>query len=452
MAYPVIIVDSASGSDSNSGAGPGDGTTTGSALTGTAGATDGAGTTVTLDAGTDLTNVATDGSHVIYLVDATAGHRRFSSISGKAGSGGASPTVTVNEAYTAGLSGKTWAIGGKRQTIGSASSALLCDNNNTDGDMMSGWIEQMDNSGYTETLAGQFPTRRPALITIGPITLRGKPGLATPPIITFSNNGNGFIPAAGTASGNFWQFENFDVQNSNATKTASTAFICSDAAGVTLRNIRINDSTNKFWRGINVGDQGHGWEISTCKIGYCADVGVLVGTSRSVDLIGTVIHDCTSHGFLANGSGTNAEAQLYNCIIVNNGGKGVYNNKTGASPGAGGLHVNGCTIDGNTSDGIGVSAGTSDTASLHNEFTNNIISNNGGYGINFSGSGVIAGTVDATCFIAGNVYYNNSSGKYNPSGITAIQESTANPTFTGGGDYTPTNTALDGSMYPAVYP
>src|SRR6516165_11952684 len=103
MAFPVIIVDSATGSDTNtSGAGPG------TAVTGTAASTNAGGTTVTVDAGTNLSGIATDGSHVLYLNDTTAGHRRWSKITGTSGSGGATPTITVNEAYTGLLAAKSW--------------------------------------------------------------------------------------------------------------------------------------------------------------------------------------------------------------------------------------------------------------------------------------------------------------------------------------------------------
>src|SRR5678815_5877712 len=60
--------------------------------------TDGAGTTVTVQAGVDWTGVATDGSHVLYFADSTAGNRRYTTITGTAGSGGATPTLTVSPA------------------------------------------------------------------------------------------------------------------------------------------------------------------------------------------------------------------------------------------------------------------------------------------------------------------------------------------------------------------
>src|SRR5574343_1935860 len=116
-AYPVILVDSATGSDSAaSGAGPA------TALTGTGAGTDAGGTVVSLDGSPSLAGVNTDGSHVIYLVDSTAGHRNFAAINDK---NDTTKTVTVEQAFTGSLPAtKSWAIGGKRASIGAASSKI----------------------------------------------------------------------------------------------------------------------------------------------------------------------------------------------------------------------------------------------------------------------------------------------------------------------------------------
>src|SRR5207247_2215113 len=67
-----------------------------------------------------------------------------------------------------------------------------------------------------------------------------------------------------------------------------------------------------------------------------------------------------------------------------------------------------------------------------------ILSNNGGYGINFSGASTTDIVLQARAVrIAGNAFYNNS-GKYNPSGLTISEnEKTVDPTYTntGGNNY-----------------
>src|SRR5262245_38170373 len=114
MPLPTILVDSTTGSDTAaSGAGPA------TALTGSAASTSADGLTVTLDGSPDLTNVATDGSHAVFLNDSTAGARNFGKITAK---DNVAKTVTVTNAFGASLSGKSWAIGGKRASIGSTTS------------------------------------------------------------------------------------------------------------------------------------------------------------------------------------------------------------------------------------------------------------------------------------------------------------------------------------------
>src|SRR5262245_26848761 len=100
MGLPIIRFNSSTGSDTAaSGAGPGDGTTGGSTLSGASnGSTNATGLIVTVPSA-DLTNVLTDGSHVIYLADATAGNRNFGKITAKANSGTASANVTVSDAF-----------------------------------------------------------------------------------------------------------------------------------------------------------------------------------------------------------------------------------------------------------------------------------------------------------------------------------------------------------------
>ena len=75
-AYPTVVFDVANGANAPSASGAGPAT----ALTGTSASTDAAGTVVTLDGSPDLSGVATNGSHVIYLNDTTSGNRRWSSI------------------------------------------------------------------------------------------------------------------------------------------------------------------------------------------------------------------------------------------------------------------------------------------------------------------------------------------------------------------------------------
>jgi len=416
VALPVILVNSATGSDTQaSGAGP----TT--ALFGTTDASsDGTGLIVTVTAGTDLSGVATDGSHVLFFNDATAGKRNFGKITGTAGSGGATPTVTVADAFGLSTVNKSWAIGGKRASIASTTSKKLLDNNGAAGDAMPGWIVEMA-SGHSETIAATVDTRRAGDQTSGPITLRGVAGAATLPLLMFSNNGNGFVPR-----GAFQWFQDFEIRNSNATKTASIAFSMGAATTTAIWGIKISHSTDKFWKAATNGTSCT--SFVGCEFGFCANIGFDVVNGGHLRLISNWIHDCASHG-IAIGVGSN-NIQIIGNLISTNGstaGDGI-NISTLAGTG-GNLLVSHNTIYANSSDGIEISA-TETTQQQGMAFINNILSGNIGYGINDS-TGSNVGMLANFTIMFGNAFYNNTSGDTNPVALTCnlFSQSGVNPQF-----------------------
>ncbi len=448
-AWPTILIDSATGSDTQaSGAGPG------TALFGTTDAsTDGAGTTVTLTAGTDLTGVATDGSHVIYLADTTAGHRRFAAINAKAGSGGATPTVVVEQAFTINLTTKSWAIGGKRAALGSASSSLLYDNNTASGDAMPGWIMEFQ-SGHTETIAANANPRRAGDTTTGPIIIRGKAAAATRPVITFSNNGPGWTIRAA-----YWQFRAFEMQNSNATKTASIAFTTAGTNPLVIEDIKCKDSTNKFWKFYVDSVPAGGYKIVSCEIGNTANSAIHLsggGTCGGVEIINNWIYNSGAAAILL-AANNYFGAVIRGNIVYNTTGVGIsYDNSRNDPAGSAIIEEN--TIDLSSSDGIQiVTASVQSITSL--DIINNILSNNGQYGLNFAAAGHTDAQIAAYApFIKGNNTYNNTSGAYHSNTGTytnttcpwASGDLGLNPTYTAAstGDYSITNAALKSQGYP----
>lgn len=408
MAYPTILIDAATGSDSAaSGAGP----TT--ALTGTAASTDGAGTVVTLDGSPDLSGVATDGSHVIYLAIGTAGARNFSAITAKDNS---AKTVTVANAFGISLSGLSWAIGGKRASIGSSTSIKLASNNSTAGDTMPGWTIQMQ-SGHTETIASSLDWRRAGDSTDGPITFQGEPGAATLPILTFSNNGSGVV-----CRGAGQVFQYFELRNTNATKTASTGISSGSNGPALIRGLKIAHSTDKFWKGVSIGNGGY--KVVDCDIGYCANVGIDFGGQFST-VVNCYIHHCTSHGVLWSSLAT--ASNVIGNVIAYNGGDGVNSGLAGVSYAQIAV-IMGNTFHGNTGDGLELTANTIRT--FHDtDFYNNIFSYNGGYGVNYSGASASdTVTLFNLLIFRGNNFYQNTSGKYNLSPFTtSLDETTTSP-------------------------
>ncbi len=437
MAYPTILADSATGSDTAaSGAGPS------TALTGTAGATDGAGTTVTLDAGTDLSGVDTTGLHVIYINNTTTGARNFAKITSKAGSGGATPTVGVAEAFAFSLSGKTWAIGGKRASVFAGTSLRLTDNNSAAGDAMPGWTIQMQ-SGHAESLSATASFNRLGDTTSGPITLQGDPAYTVRPVLTWTAN---VVAISGPNPWGGIHLRGFKARNTNATKTTSMFIGPYAMTGMVFEDLVIGDSTDYFGQGISGGntngDAGSIWIRCT-----------FTKTSSNIDLFGW--NGCASVRFFncsflsAGGSGAGfamkSDAQynvtFFGCIF-SGCGYGIYDSKTGGYSGP--TIINSCTFNSCTNDGLRT------PALINFSVANSIFSNNGGYGINFasrSAQGCLGTPVVIRncCFPTGTGA--NTSGKY-PSGysILSLNESNANPTFVSSSDLTPTNTALQAAL------
>lgn len=443
MALPVILIDSTTGSDTQaSGAGPS------TALFGTTDAsTDGAGTTVTLTSGTVLTSVATDGSHVIFLNDSTAGARNFGKITATAGSGGATPTVTVANAFGLSLSGKSWAIGGKRATIAGTTSAKFYSNNSAAGDAQPGWTLEMQ-SGHSETIAATQTIRRAGDLTTGAFTIQGKSGAATRPLLTFSNNGNAFSTAA-----NYVVYMDFELRNTNATKTASIGIQFGSLGGLArVQNVKISHATNNFWKGIAVYTNS---PIIDCEIGYCANFGVDCPVAGAHLIINCWIHDCTSHGINTVSGSYGSSVYFCGNLLTANGGCGILHQDTGASsanyqP----AYIYGNTCDSNTSDGIKITAGSTGRPFGGGVLSNNILSNNGGYGVNLSGSPADALLYAQGFSMRGNAFYNNVSGDTNPASLpltNLASTSGTNPAYTagttGGADYS-IGTALKGLGYP----
>lgn len=430
-AFPVILVNSATGTDSGaSGAGPG------TALTGIVALTDSGGTVVTLDPGTNLTGVATDGSHVIYLIDSTAGDRNFAAINNKSGSGGATPTVTVEQAFTGSLIGKSWAIGGVRASIWSTASRKLFDNNGGNGDAMPGWTVQMQSS-HTESISNPINFWRSGDSTSGPIILTGT---GTPSVITFTNNDNGFI-----IRGTRWRFIQFEIQNNNGTKNSSTGFACT-AGQQWFEQIKIADATNSVWKGLDLrGDKNI---VRTCEIGYCSSHGITFenGTVSESSIIGNSIHNCGGTGVKANGGDMLGNLIAWN-VISTCTEDGIYWIDAASGTNRGGWII-GNTIDSCTSDGIEIASTTANLSLA--AVLSNICSNNGGFGVNFSGGGMTVAIINSVpCIVSNNDTYNNTSGAYQPTGAGS-NDPALNPSFVGGGNFTPQNTNLSGDEFPMI--
>lgn len=425
MALPTILVNSATGSDSAaSGAGPA------TALSGTAGSTDVTGFIVSLDGSPDLSGVATDGSAVLFFNQgSTASSPCFITINAVDNT---AKTVTVDVNVGAGATNVPWGIGGKRASIGGADSKTLFDRNSGAGDALPGWTIEME-SGHTETITATMTLRRNGDATSGHITLKGTSGAATPPVVTFSNNGVGFGLTVNPTE--FITLRDFEIRNSNATKTASIAVSeGSNNKACFLINLKIAHATNYFWKGISGGGSGaSGLHVYDSEIGYTASDGISAGANSTNTIVNCRVHDCGGVG-INNG---NSSRIIRDCEIWGCTGDGIQIPNLGSSLVQ--QVVDRCTIHDCGGDGIQVELTGANYATIeHVQITNCILSSCGGYGINFTGasmSAIIWNT--ANRMVRNNNTYNNTSGACNLSGVLK-DDPGLDPQFTdaANGDFT----------------
>lgn len=444
-ATPLIRVNSTTGGASDtaaSGAGPA------TAITGSAGVS--VGTTITLDGSPNLSGLLGDGSEVIYFADATAGNRNFSQITAFDNT---LKTVTVAVAFTAAT--KAWAIGGTRLSAFLNTSLRLTNNNSATADWGTGWIIEM-GSGHVETVAATVTIRAGGDTTAGACIIRGVSGAATQPLLTFSNNGNSFAFAA---SQTYIQFQNFQMQNSAITKSASIAINISSSTNtqIMIRNVRVNGTGTgaQYWKAFK--STAVNTIIEDCEIGNCANVGLdFIAVSCNVQ--NCWIHDNGSHGISFSGA-INGSGNLVGNLITLNAGDGINIGSSGSSPTIPGYLIAFNTIDSNTGDGIEISATSTQLAGFVGlRVTSNLISNNGSsgtvYGINFSGSSVTDILLNALDLrLRGNCYYNNRTADCNLTLTLSEDYKTTgtNPSFTNGNTANSNysiGTALKAKAYP----
>lgn len=407
MATPTILINSATGSDTQaSGAGPS------TALKGTNASNDVAadGVVWTLDGSPDLSGVATDGSHALFLAGPTAGQPKVIKIIAVDNS---AKTVQITPSTEVGGFGITWAIGGIRASIGGTTSKCLLDNNGAAGDATGGWIIEFQ-SGHAETIVATVTVQRTTGIGgTAPLIIRGTSGAATIPILTFSNTGTAFALAVASVG---VVFRDFEVKNSSGNTSSSIAFGgASTTATFKIQGVKVRDATNFFWKAISFSSTTTAY-IENCDIGNTNNIGIdfSLATGNFVQLRHNSIHNCGSHGVNA------ACVDAYDNDIRSNGGDGIHIIRTGAATTFNSTcRITQNTITLNTGDAIEVTGTSAQTSSFTGMvIENNFLSGNTGYALNFSGASVTAALLDSYYVtIEGNTLTGNSgasnSGKYN---------------------------------------
>lgn len=295
MGYPTIKVSSVSGSaaPNASGAGP----TT--ALTGTSNATSNGATpsVITLGGSPDLSGVATDGTHCIYL-DTSAG-RKFSKITAVDNS---AKTVTIEDTITgANCTNRSWAIGGMLSTLWGTGYVRLVDDGSSSGDAKAGWIIEFQ-SAHAETQT-TTEIRVGGNTTDGPLIVRGASGAATRPVITTSYTFGLMVRGQCIVS-------DFDVKMT----TSANTYVVRDFVGrVEFRRLKVySTGATKATRGINLNGASR---VYSCEIYDCLH-GVYSETNNDDEVINCYIHDCATAGVYSN---VTVPARIVGNVIVDCG-------------------------------------------------------------------------------------------------------------------------------------
>lgn len=354
-AFPTITFNSSTGSNSAaSGAGPA------TAITGTCAASTNS-TTVTFNASPDLSGVAQDGSHVLWVNG--IGFVRISTVDNSA------KTCVVETALTIGA-GTAFAIGGKRATLDETESRRLfaATSSPTASGASGQWtISLEDDQTLTSAIA--------LSCTAGSGEIRVSSSSDTVSRnITQSANANLF--SANTA--NRWAFCRIQFRQSHATK--SDAFTIGASVNLFFEN-SIAGSQDGINCPLGLMTRTAGSPIinlSQCSVIRCSGNGINLPSGLIVcSISGSLI---TRNGGIGI-SGTAPVIRLTQSIISHNAGDGIAIS-TGVS-----ATIDQCTIDGNAGDGIEFVA---NNVGCGLEIKNCQITNNGAsgtqYGLNLSGA------------------------------------------------------------------
>lgn len=362
-----------------------------------------AGSDVVLTAGTVLTGIVTSGVNqsAIYLAQATNTNQKVFWITAVAGSGGATPTVTVSVAPT-GVTASNWAIGGR----------MVLTNANLEGAVRPGDIVQFNDSPAAR--AATFWTCRTSGDSTGYITLMGKSGVY--PTLNVTNTA---IVITGSTFGG-WKILGFTFDQDGA----SGSIINGSGAGWLVSSNKVIDCGGTAFL-----PTGSAWKFINNEITGAVDA-VTISASAGGLVMGNYIHDNTGSGVTFSAVGPQGTVAFN--IIESNSGKGVL--ISGASTTQAHLvSLINNTIYGNGDSGLEVTDADTVVA-----IRNNIFSENGNAAGEFNVEWS-AGAAENVGFHGYNLFFHSGGGGgANLSGLTTNStELTTDPVFANaaGGDF-----------------
>lgn len=417
MAFPVILVNSATGSDTAaSGAGPS------TAVAGT-GASLNASTSVDLSADApDLSGVAVDGSACLWVK--TSSGRQYSRITAV---DNGTKIVTVATAYGVTEASRTWAIGGKRATLDHADTKTL------GADAEPGWIIEIA-AGDTQTLTNTFTWTADGDTTSGRIVIRGASG--TRAIVTSATNS---VALFTLNAANYLTFSHLNLTHTAGTRGAAFSF-----TGISDRFKMIDCVVDGCLNAVVCSSSPTSPAVRNCEVKNCT--GAAFSLRGAWLFFATYIHDNAGSGTAAQTNASMSITMVY-CVVVKNGGVGVgvvgvTSNTQGCT-----IQCSHCVIADNTSNGIENAVSSGGPGIQTFRLDNNIIYGNGGWGVLCADTQ--AETDAAVLWDTNNAFGANSSGAR--SGISAGENEitlTANPFTNDSGsnrDFSLNNTAGGGA-------
>lgn len=425
MAEPTIHFNPSTGSDTAaSGAGPGDGVTGGTAISGTGAAHTGgvASTTITLTNTPDLSGVAVDGSHALWLN--TASGRQWSKIT--AVDNGAD-TVTVADSFNIGSGAAVdYAIGGKRNTINDTDSRQLFT------DVKPNWVIDLEDGTYTLTSVISFGTSGDAT---GPITVTSSTSARA--VVTTSTSG---ISLFQNNSNYVWRLQHIEFTHTGATRgqavapnNVQTTVDVIDCVVDGCSTLTEGNFTSMYsWLMLNVIDT---------EIHNCTGAGITNASGgMSMFVSGCYIHDNASHGIECPNTTTGQSSlSVVNSVITDNGGRGVY--YVSAASGTKSVQIVNCTIANNVASGVECTFVSSAAGWLY--LLNSIIYGNGDYGAEVT----LGAPIEINC-----AYGANTTGARSgvTAGLGAVALSADPFTNAAAGDYSLNTTSGGGAACRAV--
>ncbi len=365
-------------------------------LTGTSNLVSVVGTTVTLPAGTDLTLVnATAGSasqDSINLAAATNTNQKIFWITGKAGSGGATPTVTVSVAPTGTFPATSWVIGGRH----------VLTNASIEATVVAGDVVIFNNTPAAQA-ASMWTFRNAGTQAAGYCKIKGASGVR--PVLNTTNTS---VCVADGANAMCW-VENLELDQDGASGNVLTF----TGAGSVVYNVKVSDGG-----AVGLAITGNNERAIACEVTGVLTTGILIASTNTV--FGCYIHDVGGDGI---GSASTAPTVVIaNNIIDTCAGRGINFSGNASTP------ANFIFISGNTIYGCGNSGLELQDAELTMTLINNIFQDNGDAAGEFNVEG--AGNLDINgSFHAFNDFFKASNNLSNiaANGQVAGSEITTDP-------------------------